>query len=113
MSDKIADVLERAAARVERGWTRGHYARDARGRRASPRGRVAVAWCAEGAIAAEYGMPSAEGPAYDAFLALSKLLRSVSPGAKSVYDWNDAPGRTQAEVVAALREAARRARSAS
>jgi hypothetical protein len=38
------------------------------------------------------------------------VLREVT-GAKpprGLVDWNDAPGRTQAEVVAALREAARR-----
>lgn len=44
-------------------------------------------------------------------IAYSHFARHV--GTKSVANWNDAPGRTQSEVVQALRDAAAAARDAS
>lgn len=91
MSDTIADILERAAARVEKGWTQQGMEDRA--------GNV----CALKAIdLAMGGRCSISTPAYDAFCEFI--------GRAGIGIWNDAPGRTQQEVVAALREAARLAR---
>jgi hypothetical protein len=49
----IADVLRRAAARVERGWCQHKYARDAQGECRSPHDPDAVQWCMYGALHAE------------------------------------------------------------
>jgi hypothetical protein len=91
---KVADHFE---AHPET-WTQGEYARDAEG---SPLGDVkdpaAVCWCMEGAI--HWLAPSGE-IADEAFWL---CMRSVP---STVFEFNDAPGRTVAEVIAQLREAA-------
>ena len=46
-------VLKKIKARIERGWTRGAYARDAQGFSCHGGAQEAVCWCLEGAIRAE------------------------------------------------------------
>lgn len=99
MSDTIADILERAAARVERGWTQDAFARDTNGLECSVFSEHAIAWCLAGAVDAETSMRAA--------VFLEAIGAAIGMDAVT---WNDAPGRTQAEVVTALREAARLAR---
>jgi hypothetical protein len=103
MSD-VADVLERAAALIEPegAWTQGVLGRDANGRILMARdlGR-AVCFCAQGAII----RVSDASLAWHAVQAVQKIIRSEGLG----Y-WNDRPGRTQKQVVAKLREAAKLAR---
>lgn len=43
---------------------------------------------------------------HDFYAAKNALLRALPSLVLSIPQWNDAPGRTQAEVVAALRKAA-------
>jgi hypothetical protein len=57
----------------------------------------AVCWCLVGALRAVSGDPDAYEEAYEA---VAQYLN------KSPAGWNDAPGRTQAEVIAVLRYAA-------
>lgn len=96
------EVLLKAAALVERGWTQDAGARSAKGNHVRSTGRAAVCWCAEGAIQkAAFG-----GDGYAYHFAKGALLRALPKRALSIPDWNDAPGRTQAEVVAALKAAA-------
>lgn len=100
----VADILTAAAALIEKpgAWTQGGFA-------FAPDGEdsrfgfddSAVCWCALGAL------QKVEG----------RLLTSSHPAKRALEDlvgnvalWNDAEGRTQAEVVAALRQAAEKAR---
>lgn len=101
----VSEVLSKAAALIEPegAWGRNNYASDTRGEvvvACSPR---AVCWCASGAIVRATGSDDAFNPlAMQARLALRDIL-----GEGSIPAWNDARGRTQAEVVSALREAAK------
>lgn len=109
MSDNlsVADVLERAADLIEPegAWTQGCGSRDDSGANlddAEPgEGGPAVCFCAAEAIwrvnALYYGI----NPAHQF------MMRFVGG---EIPKWNDAPERTQAEVVAKLREAAALAR---
>jgi hypothetical protein len=102
----VADILERAADLIEPEgkWTQEAEARDEDGLEledySSP---GAVCWCAGGAIwkaASELG-----------FVRIHQVQRYFEErlGAYAP-EWNDALGRTQAEVVAKLREVAALAR---
>jgi hypothetical protein len=99
----VADVLERAADLIEpKGrWTQGADARNAAGWKTNGHDDAAVCFCAEGAIIHAAG----KNPKHDAFQAVRRAI-----GAPWIHEWNDAPGRTQPEVVAKLREAAAVAR---
>ena len=103
----VAEVLERAADLIEPegAWTQGEFALNADGEitgLSEFRG-AAVCWCALGAInKASAGDDSLEDVA-------ELILRNLV--VRLVDEWNDAPERTQAEVVAKLREAAALARA--
>ncbi|MGI4744926.1 MAG: DUF6197 family protein [Janthinobacterium lividum] len=98
----VAEVLDAAADLLtsEGAWTQGAQARRADGKQVMADGPNAVCWCLIGAT-------EAADPEYfgtDADRVLYHLL------GVDIVEWNDAPGRTQAEVVAKLREAATLAR---
>jgi hypothetical protein len=114
----VADVLERAADLIEPegAWTQHAFSRNAdgsvdRGGEEDDDGIAdnPVCWCALGAIATAAGVDLSfsgfpnNGIVKDA----ASAFRAVEP---YPVDWNDAPGRTQAEVVSKLREAAALAR---
>jgi len=114
----VADVLERAADRLEQpyAWTQGAFSRNADGSADLDEDGLAasnpVCWCAMGSIAQTVGVDplapwvwSSTSVQGDAYRFLSGHLGI------DVADWNDAPERTQAEVVAKLREAAAIART--
>lgn len=91
-ADTVADVLERAADLIE------------------PEG----AWI-QGVFQSEDGcshcLHSAVMEQADDFLKMKAATQALGFNySEEVWVWNDAPGRTQAEVVAKLREAARSAR---
>lgn len=96
---RIAEVLNRAADLIapDGAWTQGTWARDASGK-ADPIPERATCWCLYGAIRV--------ASAFNDKLSdrVTEAVRSVVGG--RFISWNDAPGRTQAEVVAALRKAA-------
>lgn len=100
----VAELLERAAEQVAKGWCQGHGAEDARGYSTRTDSPSAIRWCAIGAIDLHGVYPEVE----QARQALCAVI-----GESSVAIWNDRAGRTQAEVVAALRQAAERARQAA
>lgn len=75
----------------EGAWIQGTAARAADRQQVEPDGSNAVCWCSMGAL-------SASG---DWVRARTLLLRSIG-GSRSLVDWNDAPERTHAEVLAAF-----------
>ena len=92
-----ADILRAAKARIatpER-WTRGTMARDEDGNGVASVSDHACAWCSLGAMEAEAGA-STRARVY----AIRALNRAIDN--KPIDDWNDAPGRTHAEVLAAF-----------
>lgn len=105
----VADVLDRAADLIEaNGWIQGAYARNRKGDEASedyapwPRGKLC--FCTMGAIDRVNG----ERPGTSDY---TPYLRPLGfEWSWHIARWNDAPERTQAEVVAKLREAATLAR---
>lgn len=108
-NNEIADVLERAADKVspEGTWTQDEFARDETGKPlAGGWSAGAACWCAMGAVEAVLGRKAAS-----AGLALYIDFVETAARTPSLVAWNDAPGRTQAEVVAALRDAAALART--
>jgi hypothetical protein len=103
----VAEILDAAADLIEPegAWTQKANARDAGGEKVSALGSAATCFCMAGALI------RASGGEYP-----KTFVEAVLPEPSSPYhDWlvafNDAPGRTQAEVVAKLREAAAAARA--
>lgn len=93
----VAEVLNAAADLLEKpgAWTQGTWARGADGL-PDPTRETAVCFCLYGAIKMAAGFAYCE-PAIDAVIGVV---------GRDFIGWNDAPGRAQAEVVAALRKAA-------
>lgn len=118
MSDlTVADVLERAAHKLKQpgAWTQGAFSRNAYGIADRDVDETAandpVCWCALGALAEASNVDPMETYAFS--MSAPKVfgylfLREFVGG--DVAKWNDDPNRTQAEVVATLREAAALAR---
>ena len=115
----VADILTAAADLIEPEgrWTQRAYARDRDGADIEDRSSYyedepefeAVCYCAIGAIMTAAGeRPDRVGQ--DDIGALEAFAGFV--GEESIHIWNDAAERTQAEVVAALRAAAEKARTA-
>jgi hypothetical protein len=98
----VADKLREARALIERGWTQGHDAIDRAGEDIDPRMDEAACWCINGALyragdrddGAERLLEQAIGHSGEEDFELSPVI-----------DWNDAPERTQAEVLAAFDKA--------
>ena len=101
---KIADVLDKAADLIEPegAWTQGAEARDANGEELSYPYDDAVCFCAGGAV-------WKAGHEWSVAISAWRLFQSTVPY-EDGPEWNDEPERTQAEVVAKLREAAAKAR---
>lgn len=91
MSKLEADRLREARALIERGWCRKTHARNAGRRACSPKSDKATMWCMEGACMA-VELP---GRIYEPLL-------QTATNAQFFSEWNDAPGRTQAEVLQAF-----------
>lgn len=110
----VADILDRAADLIEPEgrWMQRHAGRDAKGRIVDPdRIDAAVCFCAVGAIwKAVGGMTDANKRFVidECFPPVHRAIRRE----RGIGTWNDHPKRTQAQVVAKLREAAALARKA-
>lgn len=112
MNCSVVDVLTKARGLVEKGWTTGHYARDSFGAECDY--SFASCWCAEGALFASCtGLTFAEPGTEDDALgrAFNRMFDVI--GSKHIPTWNDAPGRTQAEVLAAFDRAIELAKGAA
>ena len=106
-SESIAAALNAAADLIEPEgrWIQGDFARGKTGRQVDPCGRAAVCWCMSGAI------NRVTGKDYQLHNEAVYLLSAIM--LEDRFEFNDAPGRTQQEVVAKLREAATKARRMS
>lgn len=99
----VSEVLEKAADLLEPegAWTQKQLAKAADGKTCDPRSLAAVCWCMAGAIQRSTPLDAN----YEPYLsAVGATIRNIIP-----Y-WNDAPDRTQTEVVSALRQAASQAK---
>jgi hypothetical protein len=86
---------------VELGWSQGADARDAEGAPARSCAGDARAWSILGALIAASG--SAPGAVYGRpveAIARAAIALGQAADTGSLQEWNDAPGRTQAEVLA-------------
>lgn len=86
----VAELLEDPAR-----WTKGSGARDGSGRPVVCNAKEAVTWCILGGAGKIHGDLTCE---------VRAALQDVTK-AFYISDWNDAPERTHAEVLAAVREA--------
>jgi anti-sigma regulatory factor (Ser/Thr protein kinase) len=101
-----AAVLAEAAARVREGWCQEADALDSRGRQVEPWSEQAAAWPLLGAIVAALDHPEAamsEVPVQALATAMAALGEHVEE--RSLAGWNDAPTRTQRDVIALLERA--------
>ena len=102
----VADILTAAADLIEPEgrWTQGAFARTGKGRVIGPCEKAAECFCGIGAIYRVGGV----GHLSDA--AMAELDRYARRRRHDMFaGWNDTEGRTQAEVVAALRASAAKA----
>jgi hypothetical protein len=103
-------LLAHARTLISASWTQHTEARAADGRPVEPWDSSAVEWSLLGALVAGYEhMLRSEGQraALEAVVSACVVLASVVDS-DSLPGWNDVPGRTQADVLAALDEAATR-----
>jgi len=103
----VADVLNAAADLIEPEgrWTQGTWARSSVGD--TDPIDDAICWCAYGAIYQVCGRKWTPEANAGMRLLCGVLRLGATDPMGSIGLWNDKEGRTQAEVVAALREAAR------
>lgn len=106
---KTSDVLEAAANLLEKpgAWTQGVFARNAKGVVVGFRDDSATCFCAAGAIYRSAKSNALGDPAINLLNTWARRRHF-----EHLAKWNDAPERTQAEVVAALRQAARQSKGA-
>lgn len=104
------EVLKAARATIEQGWAINAMARDAAGIEVDEDSETAVCWCANGALALATP-PGPCGRTGDEFYvpfkaAQDSLKRAIGIAERaSLAEWNDRPGRTQADVLAAFDKA--------
>jgi hypothetical protein len=82
----VSKSLRKARALVEKGWTKGWFARNAKGRMvtAKPTGHAAVCFCAVGALIRVTGHDEYTIDEQPEFKALSDAI-----GSSWIDDWND------------------------
>lgn len=104
-TDRITAVLLRAAEILEPegAWTRGYYARNKGGAFTDHLSISACSWCLEGALS-RAAVELETSPQDDLYV--SARARLIPLTGFSLVKFNDAPDRTQAEVVATLRATA-------
>lgn len=107
-SKTVADILAAAADLIEPegAWTQGTSYRDADGDIRDGGGPEVVCRCVAGAVNEVCDW------SFDGAVPAFRLLEA-HVGVSDIARWNDAPERTQAEVVAALRAASEKARTAA
>lgn len=103
---QAVEVLRKARALIEKPecWTKGVFARDAEGRELEPNNWAATCFCSLGALAHASGC----APGAVSLRVLRTLAAQIGDPTfprTEVADFNDAPERTHAEVLAAFDKA--------
>lgn len=95
----VKDLLTRARERIEKGWCQGAYAKAADGESVSACGPCATSFCIRGAVLAVGPLDYAvRAPAYNL---LENIVDQITQSpCDSLAGYNDAPGRTHAEILA-------------
>ena len=93
-------VLESARDLVTQGWTQGAGARDRNGKAVHPWSAQARSWSVLGAIVC--GDSTRQGRVPMSLLAEAVVVLAAALHTASLNDWNDVPGRTQADALAGL-----------
>ena len=111
MTGSVSEILVAAADLLEKpgAWTQGALALGAEGEHVNVDSSSAVCFCVVGAIRRASGYERTPEKTIPVREALCALLGLANDGVALVA-WNDNPKRTPAEVVAALRQAAAKAR---
>lgn len=105
---KAVAILEEARERIEKGWTQGAFARNSVGDAVNEDSEQACAWCVTGALMAAPRIAVDDAARFY----LHKAIASIDDASQhSLASWNDAPDRTQEEVLAAFDAAIKIARS--
>src|SRR5438105_478768 len=99
MSAQTAEILRQARALIERGWCQEAVALDSKSVVVDPISGDPVAVCVNGAIRRAVGYHWRSGIDDTPFRNAQEALESAA-GAASIAVWNDAPKRTQAQVLA-------------
>lgn len=96
------EILRAARAKIEKpeAWAKGGFACDARGYAVGARNPLAICFCSIGAIRRVTASFAEELAARDV---LSEIVEAI--GMYGLAEWNDAPERTHAEVLAAFDKA--------
>ena len=105
-----AELYNKAADLIEKGWTQQAFARDEAGWGIHPGEKGAVSWCLSGALWVVIcgDMPFDKTPKH-AKLILYRLFENLRLGELPAR-WNDSPGRTKGQVASLLRNTAARSR---
>lgn len=88
-------TLGRAIALIEKGWTKGAYARDAENVNVDENDPSACSWCIQGAL-------YRAGAGTEMQEAVESAVETLT-GAEYIHVFNDAPERTKEEVLELLR----------
>ena len=100
----VVEILKEARELVAKGWTRGCSARDAKGDFVRPESPDATCWCAYGAVAR-----ATDDEATGKWAIATRYLGDAV--GYHVPAFNDAPGRTQVEVLAVFDAAIAKAKA--
>lgn len=87
----------RALLEAPERWTQGYFARDAAGQECVSKDPAAQCWCIVGAMV----RLGSDDPRPDVEF-INVLKAHLGPAGRSLSMWNDAPGRTHADVLALL-----------
>lgn len=90
------EVLLRALALIEIGWTRGRY-KKMRGDRAC--------YCITGALRAVETGGGLVVSDSDAYNFLARVIQPFHPSGVVIWKWNDQKGRTKSQVIAVMKQA--------
>lgn len=102
MNSEVVAVLNRAAELVERGWVQCVSALDWDGRAVSPLDPAAVCFCLSGAVT-RATCDVARGSFGVELNAREVIAKTLPPPYRRLPGFNDASGRTKADVIAVLR----------
>jgi len=100
MTPKEILIAARAKIEAPERWTQGAYAKTAKRNKARCDSPKAVCWCVIGAIA--HVADVTPGSVTDQLSGSLNEAIGLGPNSWELVDWNDAPTRTHAEVLAAF-----------